>query len=152
MPEFHPIHHMARSGGTVVAKCLAAIVRANEENGGSLVIRDWTHLDFTGVPFWRPTCRLKTYDALNAIPPTRHTCTVRHPVAQWRSLQRIQLGREGGLSPSDFFEGYWRFAHQVVEIGFIRYEDFTNDPDRELERLCTMLGVPYDPGYRAGLR
>ena len=201
MPEFHLIHHMARTGGTVICKCVAAmsgvallseihpkgmteyhpvlqavkwhqlvpldearrlavecpgdfercmgaVLRHAVDRGVALVIRDWNHLDFTGVPYMQPDYRLSCYDALTAIAPTRHAATVRHPVAQWRSLMRLPMMSDVALSREDFLVGYHRFAIEAAQAGFIRYEDFTRDPDGELRKLCDMLGIAFDPDYR----
>ena len=112
-PTVRILHHMARSGGTLISKCLASMDRAcllseihpagagliqpaqyrinplaqafqwhglitqsdlggfrtssptfdgvmhlierrARERGLNLIVRDWTHLDFVGVPFCRP--------------------------------------------------------------------------------------------------
>ena len=45
-------------------------------------------------------------------------------------------------------QGYRRFADEAVRIGFVRYEDFTVDPDTAMQTLCTRLALSYDPGYR----
>ena len=201
MSEFHLIHHMARTGGTVISKCIAAmsgvallseihpkgmteyhpvlqavkwhqlvpldearrlavdcpgdfarcmgaILRHAADRGVTLVVRDWNHLDFTGVPYMQPDYRLTCYDALAAIAPTRHAATVRHPVAQWRSLKRLPMMADVALSREAFLVGYHRFALEAADAGFIRYEDFTRDPDGELGRLCAMIGIAFDPGYR----
>ena len=117
-PPLRLIHHMARSGGTLISKCLGCMAgvvllseihplgtshfnpliqaqrwygllstqdlielkargrvgfvdaielirRRAEDCSQRLVIRDWSHLDFTGVPFVaRPAHRLLTAEAL----------------------------------------------------------------------------------------
>jgi len=53
-------------------------------------------------------------------------------------------------------------ARQTYEGHTVRYEDLTADPERELRRICSFLGVPYEAGmleygrfdhgrYRSGL-
>ena len=49
--------------------------------GQRLVVRDWSHLDFTGVPFVsKPAYRLLTAEALKSRFDLRQVCTVRHPL------------------------------------------------------------------------
>lgn len=200
MTDFHLIHHMARSGGTVIAKCIAAmtgvallseihpkgmteyhpllqavkwyglvplaearqlaadcpadfaramgtVLRHAKARGLRVVVRDWTHLDYTGVPYMPPSYRLTCHEALSAIAPTRHAATVRHPVAQWLSLMRLPSMATTRMPPEDFMVGYLRFAREAAAMGFIRFEDFTRNPDAELRSLCAMIGLPFDPGY-----
>jgi protein O-GlcNAc transferase len=199
-PVIRVIHHLARSGGTVISKCLATmdrvvllseihpaavrtfdplrqahewydlltpgdlarirkggvdfrsamalIARRCVERGKILVVRDWTHIDFTGTPFVSaPSYRLRLVEALTEGFSVLNTASVRHPVDQWLSLRRLAVVH-GKLSLEDFLRGYRRFAERCSGIGFARYEDFTCDPDAQLRILCQRLRIPFDPGYR----
>lgn len=203
-PTIRILHHLARSGGTVISKCLAtmqgvyllseihprsqkafrnsdAIVQARqwfglidaedmawfkarspipfvdviarinqkaEARGGRLLLRDWTHYDFTGHPFnENPSYRLRTAEVLAEKFRVVHTATVRHPIDQWLSLRRLAINDER-LTIERYLEGYLRFAEKSREVGFLRYEDFTRDPDAALALLCERLETPFDPGYR----
>ena len=114
------------------------------EAGQRLVIRDWSHLDFTGVPFVaNPAYRLLTADALARRFDLRRICTVRHPLDQWLSLQGLAVV-QGKLSLDDYLVGYRRFAEQAREIGFLRYEDFVADPTAAMKELCRGLELRFD--------
>jgi hypothetical protein len=203
MPTVRILHSMARSGATVVCKCLATmanvvllsenhpdasrihmqfnpIVQANSwyglltpedmrslpqgsqrmpfadevalverrcrERGLSLILRDWTHLDFQGVPYTVPGYRLKTAEALAGRFQVLATSAVRHPIDQWLSQENAPAMR-GKVTLEAFLDGYRRFAEVAAPIGFIRFEDFTRDPDGQLVTLCQRLNVTFDPGY-----
>jgi hypothetical protein len=75
------------------------------------------------------------------------TATVRHPIDQWLSLNRLAV-INGKLSITDYLYGYRRFAEEAQEIGFVRYEDFTRNPDIALTILCDRLDLCYDPQYQ----
>jgi len=194
------LHHLARTGGTLISKCLgamdgvallseahpqglrwidpikqaqqwyglidareAAAIRTDaapfqalieltaarcKARGWTLLVRDWTHLDFTGVPFVRPSFQLRTVQTLSAsFDSVANTATVRHPIDEWLSLDRLSV-IHGRLSLADYLRGYRKFAEAVQDIGFVRYEDFTHDPDGTLQRLCDRLRLPFDAGYR----
>ena len=47
-----------------------------------------------------------------------------------------------------FLKGYRRFAEYCAQIAFVRYEDFTRDPDAKLRILCERLVLDYDGGWR----
>lgn len=116
------------------------------ERGETLVIRDWSHLDYTGVPWVQPTYKLSTAEVLAQSFEVRQATTVRHPVDQWYSLKKLTVVA-GQLTVADYLKGYRAFAEKAVEIGFVRYEDFTEAPTQSLQKLCQMLQIPFDSTY-----
>jgi hypothetical protein len=115
-----------------------------------LVIRDWSHLDFTGPPLVEtPSYRLAAAEMLKPHFRLLQVATVRHPIDQWQSLRRLPIMR-GRIDLGRFLEGYRRFAEICFRIGFVRFEDFCADPDAALKRLCAALDIPFDAGWRAG--
>ena len=204
-PTVRLVHHMARSGGTLISKCLGCmpgvlllseihplgtnhfnplvqaqrwygllssqdltelkargrvgfadaielIRRRAEECSQRLVIRDWSHLDFTGVPFVaRPAHRLLTAEALAARYELRQVCTVRHPLDQWLSLSQLAV-IQGRLTLEGYLAGYRRFAEVASTIGFYRYEDLTNDPPGVMKALCGALQLRFDRTFAARWR
>jgi hypothetical protein len=129
---------------TLVALCAARC----EATGRTLVVRDWTHLDYTGVPFLEPRYKLTTRERLaDAFDRVHATATVRHPIDQWLSLNKLPIVR-GRLPIKDYMRGYRAFAEAAQEIGFVRYEDFTHDPDQALASVCSQIGLAFDEGYR----
>ena len=120
------------------------IYRRAADAGQRLVIRDWSHLDFTGVPFVaNPAYRLLTAEALAGRFELRQVCTVRHPLDQWLSLRQLAVVH-GKLSLDAYLAGYRRFAEQARAIGFFRYEDFAADPGGVMKELCRRLEVRFD--------
>lgn len=200
-PNIRLLHHMARSGGTVISKCLASmrgVALLSEVNpaglamfdpikqaqnwygvftdaeieelagagklgyldmmetiaarlaarGLDLVVRDWSHLDFTAVPFLeKPSYELRHRAVLARQFAVHATASVRHPLDQWLSLSRLQVMR-GKITPDAFLVGHRRFAEHCAAMGFVRYEDFARDPDTALRQLCGHLALRFDPGYR----
>ena len=196
-PMLRLVHHMARSGGTLISRCLGCMTgvlllseihplgtaqfnplvqaqrwygllssqdlaelrargriafvdavelihRRAADAGQRLVVRDWSHLDFTGVPFVaKPAYRLLTADALQARFDLRQVCTVRHPLDQWLSLRLVAVVR-GKLTLEAFLAGYRQFAEQARALGFFRYEDFTVDPSTVMKELCRTLELRFD--------
>jgi len=210
-PQIRILHNMARSGGTVICKCLASmknIVLLSEihplglqwfdrphplglerynpiqqackwfglvsnselqmfqekkditfedaisliyercrDRGQTLVIRDWSYVDFIGIPFTdKPTYLLSTAEALSNRFEIIHSTTVRHPIDQWLSLRQWPLFKEK-VSTHEYLRGYLRFAEHARDIGFIQYEAFANAPEKYLETLCSRLSIKYDPAF-----
>jgi len=200
VPVVRILHNLARSGGTLVSKCVGAmagvallseihpqglawfnpvdqaalwydLLRAEDrealrrhgrvsfadaigllearahERDLALVLRDWAHLDFMALPFVdQATHRSGLVDALGeAFRPIRFAL-VRHPLDQWLSLDRLSL-IHGKLPLEAYLRGCRTFAEMATETGFLRYEDFTRDPEAGMRRLAEALELPLDPGF-----
>jgi protein O-GlcNAc transferase len=210
-PTIRILHHMARSGGTIIARCLGSMQRVTllsevspvpyraitpatigsclqfhpivqaykwhelftveeaemlsvqtsldyatlielvhqrcAERGQTLLLRDWSHADFTAhPPFPEPTYKLSIVEALQDRFHIRHTASVRHPIDQWLSLRRLAV-IDGHVSLKQFLSGYRRFAEKCVEMEFVRYDDLVNSPTTEIQKLCDRLDLRYDPNF-----
>lgn len=127
------------------------VVCANENAARrrqTLVVRGWEHLDYYGRPFVAlPTMRPSSLDALEGAGPILRVATVRHPIDQWMSLASMDV-MQGHLDLEAYLTGYRRFVETCLPETVIRYEDFTQNPDRELRRMCDALQVEFDARYR----
>lgn len=117
-----------------------------ESRGRALLLRDWSHLDYLGVPITQPSYQSRSSQILAATGELRRFATVRHPADQWASQQRLSL-LAGKVDVAPYLRGCLAFAELAAEVGFVRYEDFTREPDAQLVRLCEGLGVEYDAGW-----
>lgn len=198
-PTIRIIHHMARSGGTILSKCLGCmndvlllsevhpkgmnwfdplvqaqrwfnllsyeeVNRFKPQNlsflerisivyeravgmDKKLILRDWSHLDFTGVPFVKePGFELSILGEIEKQFNVLHLATVRHPIDQWLSLRRLPIMKDK-LTLYEFLHGYRQFAETAKSIGFIRYEDFTVNPESVLKQICNNLDIGYDAAF-----
>lgn len=202
-PKIRVLRHLARSGGTLISKCIGSmddVVLLSEVHPANLavtnpmrqaaewfglisasqlsawkmrkgpsfeqfiwachdgaagqkktlVIRDWTHMDYHAFPFGKPTYLAGggngLRDALSGMFEVVETSTVRHPLDQFLSLTSTAVGDS---IPRDLYlDGCAAFAEAAVETGYIKYESFTDDPDGSLGVLCERLGLGFDAGYR----
>jgi hypothetical protein len=195
-PKIRILHNLARSGGTLVCKCIGSmsdvillseihplgihifnpiaqahywynlvnredffgkqsmdfveaiqlIERKCAENSKYLVIRDWAHLDFIGLPFLKqPTNRLLLADKLTRDFEIVQIALVRHPIDQWLSSRILYAFQN--VSLDKFLRGYLEFAKQIQPFGFIRYEDFTKEPEKEMRVLCEKLEITFDKDF-----
>lgn len=199
-PSIHVLHHMARSGGTIISRCLGCmdniallseihpfgyeekiidplaqahqwfnlltqsdinlvknrqpypfvdairlIKKRCDEKNLTLVIRDWSHIDFTGWPHNpAPSYKLTTADVLSKKFNITNTATVRHPIDQWLSFRESQSWTGTELSLEEFLLGYRKFAEQANKIGYLRYEDFVDSPETVMQQICNNLSIPFD--------
>jgi hypothetical protein len=143
---------LRRRRGVSFPEAIGLIRRRAAERGRAIVVRDWSHLDFTGVPFVaRPAHRLLTAEALAPRYELRQVCTVRHPLDQWLSLSQLAVV-QGRLTLDRYLEGYRRFGEVAKTIGFHRYEDLTRDPQGVMKALCGDLELRFDRSFAARWR
>jgi hypothetical protein len=141
------IQWMNRKGQLNLLEAIDIVYQRCEERGKTLIIRDWSHLDFTAIPFLpRPSYRLTLADVLKERFCVVHAATVRHPIDQWLSLRRLPL-LENKITLEFFLRGYRRFAEHCARIGFIRYEDLTQDNVARMCDLCDKLKIRFDPEF-----
>jgi len=118
-----------------------------QDKGEVLVLRDWSHLDYIGVPYVTPTGGFALGDALREVYDLRVVTTVRHPIDQYLSLLGLPVVAQR-LDFDAYLRGCMQMAEYASEHGFFRYEDFTEDPDSVLGLICDELEVGFDAGYR----
>ena len=134
------------------AQAIMLIERRCREQGKTLVLRDWAHLDYTGVPYIsNPPYRPMLYTELAGSFDIIRISTARDPVTQGNSLIQLEVMQEpmksGKFGLNTFLAGYRRYAELCAETGFIRYEDFLQDPQSEMRKMCDRLQIRYDPGF-----
>lgn len=195
-PVIRVFHNLARSGGTLVCRCIGAMknVRLLSEihpaanhvaylnavdqahrwyglvsqadvdaslgfvagieqivdschNAGMVpVLRDWATVDFMGrLLVEEPVFRFSLDKALSERFQVVSYGLVRHPLDQWLSTRRLKV-YAGKLDESAFFRGYRRYA-ELVQGQFVRYEDFTCDPENAMRQIARGLQLSYDPGF-----
>jgi len=137
----------ARSGRLGFLGAIELIWRRCREQDKTLVLRDWSHLDYTGIPYTQPVYRSLLAEQLQPAFALVRYSTVRHPLDQWLSIAQQPVFRQR-LGPVRFLRGASRFAEAAVQTGFMRFEDFASDNDTALRQLCAGLELEFDPGYR----
>lgn len=215
LPEIRILHQLGRSGGTLIAKCLATMdsavllsevhpygkvilersdphisqylpmVQAHDwfnlvsqdeaerskkgegkspsedfaaeiavidarcrAQGKSLILRDFNNLDFVGIK--RRAVRPYRFTTVEALKTHFHPLrffTVRHPADQWVSLSKL-FPEDITPALDRFLLGFRKFSEHAAKVGFVRYEDFSHDPEAALRRICASLALPYDPGWQ----
>lgn len=129
------------------AALVERVAERSAERGLHLVLRDWTHLDFLGVPFVAdPPMLLSSERALRETCALEQAFLVRRPLDQYLS-SASRPGMAPYLTPSGFMAAYHAFARLAAAGRFLRYEDLVTSPDHQLRLLCESLDLPFDPGY-----
>lgn len=113
----------------------------------ALVLRDWSHLDYMGVPFAVPAYGFALRDVLESAYDIKSVTTTRHPIDQYLSLMELEFVASK-LGFEQYLLGCAKFAEYASEHGFYRYEDFTNDPDSVLQSMSADLDLVFDASYK----
>ena len=128
-------------------EAIQLIERRCTENSKCLVIRDWSHLDFIGRPYLgQPTHRMTLIDELSSAFEFYRIALVRHPIDQWLSSCKLTGFKE--VSLDNYLCGYLEFAKDIQPFGFVRYEDFTREPEREMIKICEQLKIVFDNRFK----
>lgn len=119
------------------------IYRAAAERGMKLVLRDHAFVDFMA------TNRL--YSRLVEVMSEGYTVhplvTTRDPVDVWISCDRQNW--LGSLRPDSFCFRYRKMLAHFAERPRLCYEDFVADPAAVMQRLCRIMGLGYNPDFKA---
>jgi hypothetical protein len=124
------------------AEGVMELARKCEEDGRSLLIRDWSVIDF--VPMkendFKPSRSFSNLQCLKALGDVRPFAFVRDPIDVW-----ISNG-----SHREFFGGYRRYAEALSELDvpIFKYEDFCQDTAVLLKEICQCLGISYSDHWR----
>lgn len=114
----------------------------------SLVLRDWSHVDFMAQPFVGfPVNRNVLIETLSESYDVRSVAIIRHPIDQWLSMHKLVIFKQNPLPVAHFLNGYMSFMKQCCSDGFIRYEDITAEPNKMFAEICERIEINYDPGY-----
>lgn len=143
---------MKKKGVITFIEAITLIEERCRARGLTLVLRDWAHLDYTGLPFVAtPGYRPLLYTALSENFDIIRISTTRDPVTQWQSLVKLPMMHKsiqsGALSLGQFLVGYRKYAELCVETGFIRYEDFVRNPEMAMRKMCEHLEIKFDPEF-----
>lgn len=116
-------------------------VKANQQ---FLVIRDWCHLDYTGIPFCQPTYVNHLNQILTQAFLLNQVYLIRHPIDQLISCAkatRVQFSLE------KYLYGYLSYIKSAPVNQLVKYEDFVDAPDATLRKMVQLLDIPYDPAW-----
>ncbi len=198
-PTIRVVHNLARSGGTLVGKCLGSmqhiallseihpdaqialsfnalrqaqnwhglnkhlnwqqtplidalkiIQRHCHQQQQEIVLRDWSHIDYFGMPVTNtPTFEASLINVLQ--PHFRILCvqSIRNPVDTWLSMRRLQLVREAKVTPEQFMQSYLKYLDNTAGGYRLLYENFLETPNKELRQACQHLQLNFDEKYQA---
>ena len=143
------LSQLKQSGVISYLDAIRLISSKCEARGLNLIIRDWSHVDFTPGPYpVPPIYHLAQYDLLKTRFDIKHIAIVRHPLDSFLSLAHL-FDYRGRLDYSIYLQGFRKFAEIASQFGYVRYEDFCDNPTLSMEHICEALELHYDPTFLA---
>lgn len=117
---------------------------ALSETGRYLLLRDHAHSQFCSdtAPPERPTL----LDVLAQAGPVLSVVTVRHPLDCYLSLIINGWQTFSPFTLEDYANRHIAFLDRHRDLPLFRYEEFVDDPDGQLEKICAELELPFVPG------
>jgi hypothetical protein len=119
------------------------IERTCTEQSKQLILRDWAFLDFISLP--DPSYRFMLNETLSHAFEIIDFGLVRHPVHQWISKQKISDFDH--ITLDVFLKGYFEYAKKITVCGFIRFEDFLKEPEKQMRIICEKLQLKFDRDF-----
>jgi hypothetical protein len=109
-----------------------------------LLVRDYTYVDFIGVPYvWPVPCDCSLDMALNGRFAMIELFLVRRPPDQLASL-RIHPPFAHVITAERLLDGYRAFLAAKPDVPIYHYEDLMAAPQVTFRRMCETLQVPFD--------
>jgi hypothetical protein len=125
---------------------MAIVGECVKRRGGHLVLRDHAHTDFCAEGGALAPTMLATLSESGY--RTNAAVTIRDPVESYISM--LNNGwRELGFD--SYCERWLAFLDCYGDRPIHRYEDFCNDPEKEIIGICNDLQIPFDPNFRNGI-
>lgn len=141
------LNQIKQAGSITYIDAIQLISQRCRDRGLNLIIRDWSHVDFTlGNYPVSPIHRLAQYELLKPHFDLKHIAIVRHPLDSFLSLAHLYDYR-GRLDYTAYLKGFRHFAQIVSELGYVHYEDFCDKPVSTIEDICKMLQVNFDSNF-----
>jgi hypothetical protein len=126
------------------------LVSLAHARGERLIIRDWTTLNFLpGLHFdySDPSMLLEQRIYLDRYGLERSTVVlVRRAAAVYESVVRT-FDHLHDLGAAEFGVAYAAYARAVADQPVVQFETFCNHPEREMERICRLLGAAYAQNF-----
>lgn len=122
------------------AESLLELEKICEKEQKSLVVRDWSFVNFTPLANnnWQPSYTLLALEALQGKTKLKPFAFVRDSIDVWIS--------RGMPDCHSFFSSYLKYVKSIIEnrIPVFKYEDFCKEPEEILKNICYVTGLEYE--------
>ncbi len=126
--------------------CESALELAHicQKQNKHLIIRDWPYINFVQHEYnnFNPPNKLLSYEQL------KDKC---HLIAFAFVRDSIDVWISRGMPPvKEFYKQYSKYINEIIKnnIKIFKYEDFCQNPDQEMKKICEYIGIKYSDTYK----
>ncbi len=115
------------------------------QNGFDMVLRDHAHSQFClgGAVLERPTLG----EMLDPHYALRSVVSIRHPLDSFLSMKKLDWIRFTPRTLEEYARRYDAFLDRYAGIDIVRYEEFVENPEAQIQRICSILGLQYNADF-----
>jgi len=124
---------------------MAVIAKHARTLGKHLLIREHSHSDYMEGTETRGSSTVKRL--LQDQFPVLSILTVRHPADSYLSLDQLGWKRFAPGTFDEYCRRYSLFIEHNKKTPLYKYEDFVNDPQSEMRRICESLELPFNEDF-----
>ncbi len=126
---------------------ISLIIEKTEKKNKKLIIRDWSFLDYFGIPFIKPTYKNSVLEILNKKFKILNLYILRHPLELYISCFNSLPFFIKNYNFDFFVKGYENFFLDALKSKIFKYEDFCSNPYENLKRMCKILKINFNDNF-----
>ena len=130
---------------------ISLIVEKTEEKNKKLIIRDWSFLDYFGIPFVKPTYKNSVLEILDKKFKILNLYILRHPLELYISCFNSLPFFIKNYNFDFFVKGYENFFLNALKSKIFKFEDFCNNPEENLKSMCKILRINFNDNFSDNL-
>ena len=112
-----------------------------------LIIRDWAFADFFGKPFIEPSYKNSLFEILNKKYNILNLYIIRHPLKLYASFYNNLSFFRREYNHDFFIKGYKNYILNTSNNNICIFENFIQEPEKNLRNMCSILKIDYDENY-----
>lgn len=125
---------------------LEKLVNDSRKRGLRLILRDHAHSQFCHNELKPDYIGLR--DLIKQHFQTASIITVRHPIDSYLSLINNNWKHFTPFTLDEYSRRYIAFLDQHADCELFYYEDFVDEPESTLKKMCDELKITYEPNFK----
>ena len=117
----------------------------------TLVIRDWSFVDFFGKPFVDPINEISILKELSNDFEIKNIFIIRDPIEMFISCNNGLNFFRNNYSFDTFLDAYESYFENIKQDNYIKFENFIDNPIQNLKKISQLLDFKYDENYYKNL-
>ena len=118
----------------------------------TLIIRDWSFVDFFGRPYVKPSQKLSLIETLSNDFEINNIFLIRDPIEMFISCNQKLVFFQNNYSFDIFLDGYSAYLNKITYDKFIIFENFIQKPSQNLKKISKILNFEFDENFNQNLK